>query len=135
MCCTFSRRAADDLKKRIVSSSQPLVKDPVVHTFHGLAISILKSIGPQIEIAKDFKVWSNNKDRSLKIREFIKSDLKQQEIQILTKEELDPYTILEFIDNQRENLIDPEDASIKASGKGFKKEIIYETFTLYMKTF
>ena len=132
LCCTFSRRAADDLKKRIVSNSQPLVKDPVVHTFHGLAISILKSIGSQIGIAKDFKVWSNNKDRSLKIREFIKSDLKQQAIQILTKEELDPYTILEFIDNQRENLIDPEDASIKASSKGSKKEIIYaEIYALY----
>ena len=56
LCCTFSRKAAEDLKIRIGSSSQPLIKDPVVHTFHGLAISILKSIGPQIRIAKDFKI-------------------------------------------------------------------------------
>jgi DNA helicase-2/ATP-dependent DNA helicase PcrA len=122
ICCTFSRKAADEIKERLSKEGE---KPANISTFHALAISILKKIGDPIGIPKDFVVWSHEGERRRKVRELVKAHNDQAFVSALSKEEVDAVKILEFIDSQREDLLDPEDASLKAASRNNKLEVFY----------
>ena len=124
-CCTFSRKAADEIKERILESFGKEASKAAVHTFHSLSIAILKKIGNNVGIGKDLEIWANDFERQKKVREIIQEFNDKIFVKSLSKEELDPSEILRYIDDQRENLLDPEDSSIKASGRNNQLELFY----------
>ena len=125
LCCTFSRKAADELKTRIRSQANVDEKSMVVGTFHALALRILKSIGTNIGLEREFKIWAKDYERLSVIEEIQNREKLKEYFKKLDSDEAKPSATLAFIDNVREELLDPEDASIRASEKGDKSELAY----------
>ena len=125
LCCTFSRKAADELKTRIRSQTNVDEKSMVVGTFHALALRILKSIGTNIGLEREFKIWAKDYERLSVIEEIQNRENLQEYFKKLDSDEAKPSATLAFIDSVREELLDPEDASIRASEKGDKSELAY----------
>ena len=73
ICCTFSKKAADELKERIASNSGLNATGLPIATFHALSLRILKSIGEAIGVPRDFDIWTKNFERERVVRELQKS--------------------------------------------------------------
>ena len=50
ICCTFSRKAADEIKKRLKEQDDLNIKTYNIGTFHSLANQALKELAPSINI-------------------------------------------------------------------------------------
>ena len=72
ICCTFSKKAADELKERIASNSGLNATGLPIATFHALSLRILKSIGEAIGVPRDFDIWTKNFERERVVRELQK---------------------------------------------------------------
>ena len=125
LCCTFSRKAADELKLRINSQTTSNDKSMFIGTFHALALRILKSIGTDIGFGKELKIWSKDYERLSVIEDIQKKENIEEYFETLESEDAKPAAVLAYIDSVREELLDPEDASIRASEKGDKAELAY----------
>ena len=125
LCCTFSRKAADELKTRIKSQTGSDEKSMVIGTFHSLALRILKSIGSDIGFGQELKIWSKDYERFSVIEDIQKKENIKRYFETLESEDAKPAAALAYIDSVREELLDPEDASIRASEKGDKAELAY----------
>ena len=125
LCCTFSRKAADELKLRINSQATSNDKSMFIGTFHALALRILKSIGNDIGFGKELKIWSKDYERLSVIEDIQKKENIEEYFETLESEDAKPAAVLAYIDSVREELLDPEDASIRASEKGDKAELAY----------
>jgi len=125
LCCTFSRKAADELKSRITAQNQADEKGMFIGTFHSLALRILKSLGTNIGLKKDFSIWTNYRERIAVIQEIQDSENIKTYFDKLSLEDSKPAATLAYIDSVREELLDAEDASIRASEMGKKPELAY----------
>ena len=125
LCCTFSRKAADELKDRVTSQSAINNKSLFIGTFHALALKVLRSIGSNIGLGKEFSIWSKNYERLAVVEEIQKRESFIRLFEELEFEDATPTATLAYIDSVREELLDPEDASIRASEKGDKAEQVY----------
>ena len=129
ICCTFSKKATDEIKSRIEKELKLEVKNLPVGTFHSLANRALKKLANTININVPKEVLSDKERRD------IISNLKDENPKIL--EELKysdqiPNKVLEYLDHVRDQLIDPEDAAIEASEKGDPITTAYaEIYKLY----
>ena len=115
ICCTFSRKATDEIKSRIEKELKLDVKQLPVGTFHALANRALKKLANTININVPQDVLSE------KERKDIISNIKDENPKVLNElkySDQTPSIILQYIDQIREQLIDPEDAAIEASEKG-----------------
>ena len=63
ICCTFSKKAADELKLRIAASTSVPVEGLPISTFHALALRIVRSIGDEIDVPPDFEIWAKDLER------------------------------------------------------------------------
>ena len=125
LCCTFSRKAADELKLKIKSQTAADERSMVIGTFHALALRILKSIGTDIGFGQELKIWSKDYERVSVIEDIQKKENFKRYFETLESEDAKPAAALAYIDSVREELLDPEDASIRASEKGDKAELAY----------
>ena len=124
ICCTFSRKATEEIKSRIEKETKLNIKSLPIGTFHSLANTSLKKLASKmnINIPKVYpeyerhKIISEIKNNNPKIFEGIKY------------EDQLPSKVLKHIDGIREKLIDPEDAAIEASEKGDVTHIAYADF-------
>ena len=125
ICCTFSRKASDEIKIRIEKETNLSVKGFPIGTFHSLAIRSLSKLSStiNIDIPKDVLSEKQRQD----IIDDIKEDNKIKLDGLKFSEQL-PSNILKYIDEIREKLIDPEDAAIEASLKGDEIQIAYADF-------
>ena len=129
ICCTFSRKAADEIKSRIENELKLNVKNLPIGTFHALANRALKKLSNTIDI--------NFPENVLKERERndLISHLKKENPKVLVdlkySEQL-PSNILQYLDQVRDRLMDPEDAAVEASEKGDQILIAYaDIYKLY----
>ena len=129
ICCTFSRKATDEIKSRIEKELKLDVKQLPVGTFHALANRALKKLANTININVPQEVLSE------KERKDIISNIKDENPKILDDLKFSdqiPSNVLQYIDQVREQLIDPEDAAIEASEKGDPVVIAYaDIYKLY----
>ena len=65
ICCTFSKKAADELKVRIASATKVPITGLPISTFHALALRIVRSIGGAIDVPSDFEIWTKEFELSL----------------------------------------------------------------------
>ena len=136
LCCTFSKKAADELKKRISENTGVKASSLPIGTFHSLSIKILKSIGFEINIKNDFQVWANDYERVKVIKQIQSKEENTKLYAKVAEEESSAKAALQFIDAAREQLLDPEDASIRASEKNNLAEIahseVYQSYEKYL---
>ena len=124
LCCTFAKKAADEISSRIQQETGINAKSLSVGTFHALARRLLKFHGSIIGVKAPEKVLSE-KERLNKIYE-IKKDLNGVSLyKDFDSEASRPSAILRYIDSVREKLLDPEDASIDASENGERLNILH----------
>ena len=122
ICCTFSRKATDEIKSRIEKELKLDVNKLPVGTFHALANRALKKLANTININVPDKVLSGRE------RNEIISNIKNDNPNLLKEFKYSdqlPSNILQYVDQIREQLIDPEDAAIEASEKGDQIMIAY----------
>ena len=117
LCCTFAKKAADELSKRIQLESGISTRGLPIGTFHSLALRLLKSDGYRIGLEPPSQVLME-KDRLKTIFDIKKSVNASEIYKDLDKESSRPSNILKYIDEVREQLLDPEDASVEASEGG-----------------
>ena len=124
VCCTFSRKAADEIKSRISKELNLDVKSLPVDTFHSLANTALKKMASKMSINVP-KVYPQYE------RQNIITEIKNNNSNIfkdIKYEDQIPSKVLKYIDDIREKLVDPEDAAIEASEKGDEIFIAYADF-------
>ena len=122
ICCTFSRKATDEIKARLEKEVKLNIKTLPIGTFHALANRAVKELASTINITVPTG-FLTEKERQEIINE-IKNDHPKIFEGIKFFDQL-PSNILKYIDDIREQLIDPEDAAIKASEIGDKVQISY----------
>ena len=113
ICCTFSRKAADEIKDRIKEKNNSELKNNPIGTFHSLANKSLRELADtiSIKVPKDYLTFD-------KERRSIVEKLKKDNPDIIKKlkySEQISSKILAYIDEVRERLVDPEDAHIEAT--------------------
>ncbi len=127
ICCTFSRKAADEIKKRLKEQDDLNIKTYNIGTFHSLANQALKELAPSINIKVPKEYLTMEKQR----KDIIET-IKRENPEILKKFKFNeklPSEILKYIDDVRERLVDAEDAFVEAS------EIDDELFICYSKIY
>lgn len=129
ICCTFSRKATDEIKSRIENELKINVKNLPVGTFHSLANKALKHLSSSININIPKDILSE-KDRRDVLSNINTANPKIMEA--LNYSEKMPNKVLKYIDQTREQLIDSVDAAIEASEKGDPVTIAYaDIYHLY----
>ncbi|MDC0655235.1 ATP-dependent helicase, partial [bacterium] len=118
LCCTFSKSASDQIKSRISKASDLNVKSLPIGTFHALSLRILRSIGSNVGVGRDFQIWAKDWERVKVAGSFVDALIQGDIFKNVGREDRTAQKALEYIDNWRENLLDPEDASIRASEAG-----------------
>ena len=132
ICCTFSKKAADELKLRIGSTTKIQVTNLPISTFHALALRILRSIGDAIGVPSDFDIWAKDFEREKIIRQLQKPVQQAGFYKDAEKEDKSAKAALAYIDAVREELLDPEDASIRAAELNNKAKIAHcEVYAAY----
>ena len=117
LCCTFAKKAAEELKGRIQQQTGIASRALPIGTFHSLAFRLLKSDGRKVGLVPPDQVLLQ-KERLQAISEIKKSAVVKALYKDLHKELGRPSVILSHIDKLRDRLVDPEDASIEASESG-----------------
>ena len=132
ICCTFSKKATDEIQSRIEKELKLDIKNLPIGTFHALANRALKKLANTININVPKDVLSEKERRD------IINNLKNNNPKILDELKYSdqiPINVLKYIDQVREQLLDPEDAAIEASEKGdsiFAYADIYKLYEEYL---
>ncbi len=124
LCCTFARKAADEIGTRIQIETGINSRGLAIGTFHAFALKLLKAHGSEIGIKIPEKIL-NEKERLNKVFEIKKTLSGGSLYKDFDSEASRPSAILKYIDTVREKLLDPEDASIEASENGEKLNILH----------
>lgn len=131
LCCTFARKASDELKHRIQKQLGLNTNALPIGTFHALANRAVKSLAHLINIEVPKEVQTGVK------RFAIIEEISKANSHLLKKLKFDdkkPSTILKNIDDYRERLLTPEEASIEAAETGDPLQIAYsDLYTIYDK--
>ena len=138
LSCTFSKKAADELKFRLGEATDIQTKSLPIGTFHSLSLKILRSIGKPIGVGEDFVIWAKDWEREKVVDGYLKELIKAGIYKEVDKDDINARSALSFIDDSRESLLDPEDASVKASEKGNVAGIahaeLYSYYDNYLNT-
>lgn len=132
ICCTFSKKAADELKLRIASVTKVPIAGLPISTFHALALRILRSIGGDIGVPSDFEIWTKDFERLNIVRQLQKPVEQAGFYKDVEEEDKNEKAALAFIDFVREELLDPEDTSIRAAEQNNKAHVAHsEVYAAY----
>jgi len=132
ICCTFSKKAADELKLRISAKTKVKTTGLPIATFHALSLMLLRSIGKTINVPTDFQIWTKNYEREKVIKQLQEAVSKAGFYEGVEEEDKSAKKALEYIDAVREELLDPEDASIRAAELNNKAKIAHsEVYAAY----
>lgn len=138
LCCTFTKKAADELTDRINSATNIREKTLPIGTFHALSLRILKAIGSSVGVAPDFSIWAKDWERIKVVSELLKPLIASGIYEGIDTDQKDAANVMQFLDDTREALLDPEDASIKASEQGNSASMahseVYASYENYLNT-
>lgn len=124
LCCTFAKKAADELGSRIQVETGINTRGLPIGTFHALALRLLNANGKDIGMSPPFTVLTE-KERLHAIFEIKKLISADKLYKNFDSEASRPSVILKFIDEVRERLLDPEDSSIEASENGELLNVVH----------
>ena len=129
LCCTFARKASEELKQRIQKQVGVNTRALPIGTFHALANRAIKSLAHLIDVDVPEKVL-NEFERKAIIKEI--TDSYPNLCKELKFGDKIPSAVLASIDAFRERLLTPEEASIEAGEMGDLIQIAHaELYTHY----
>ena len=132
-CCTFAKKASEEIKERVQKETGIAARSLPIGTFHSLALGLLRKDGNRLGLELPNKVLVGF-ERIKVINEIKKAKGIAELYKNLDQEVGRPSNVLKYIDDVRENLMDPEDASVEASERGDKEQIAHaEVYGLYDK--
>ena len=115
LCCTFSRKAADELKARIKKEVKADVDRFPIGTFHSIALRIIAAAGDTINAPARPEIV-NETDRRTAMRTIVrKLESEEKFVSVTEWEDKNPRRILECIDRWRDDLVSVDDAFVIAS--------------------
>lgn len=119
---TFSNKAAEELKQRIVNQ-----ENVVVGTIHAFCQELVMSRGYQVGLPEELNIINDDADKLFVIREVINNNLLiKKHIQDMSDEYLKK--VLNFIKKQKQNFIDPKEL-LETEEK--YNELYYEIYSGY----
>lgn len=123
---TFTNKAADELKNRLVAKLGTEAADVFASTFHSMCVRILRRDGEKIGIPKSFTIY--DADDSLRV---VKKCLKAIN---LDEKQFAPRHIAGAISHAKESLEQPKELAAKAEKTGdFRQKIVARVYAEYQK--
>ena len=123
---TFTNKAADELKNRLVAKLGTEAADVFASTFHSMCVRILRRDGEKIGIPKSFTIY--DADDSLRV---VKKCLKAIN---LDEKQFAPRPIAGAISHAKESLEQPKELAANAEKTGdFRKKIVARVYAEYQK--
>ena len=123
---TFTNKAADELKSRLVAKLGTEAADVFASTFHSMCVRILRRDGEKIGIPKSFTIY--DADDSLRV---VKKCLKAIN---LDEKQFAPRPIAGAISHAKESLEQPKELAAKAEKTGdFRQKIVARVYAEYQK--
>lgn len=123
---TFTNKAADELKNRLVAKLGTEAADVFASTFHSMCVRILRRDGEKIGIPKSFTIY--DADDSLRV---VKKCLKAIN---LDEKQFAPRPIAGAISHAKESLEQPKELAAKAEKIGdFRQKIVARVYAEYQK--
>ena len=125
LCCTFARKASEELKQRIQLAVGVNTTALPIGTFHALANRAVKSLAHLIEMDVPEKILNEFERRAI-----VKSitDSNPEFCKELKFEDRIPSAILNSLDEFRDRLLTPEEASIEAGELNDSVQIAHAEF-------
>ena len=124
LAITFTNKAANEMKERVLKLIGEDAKDLWMGTFHSICVRILRSHIEKIGFDSSFVIFDMADQKSL-----IKKCLK--ELQIDDKQ-FSEKSVQYEISNAKNEMLDPDQYRLRAQGD-FRKEKIAEIYALYQK--
>ena len=124
LAITFTNKAANEMKERIINLVGDIAKDIWMGTFHSICVRILRRFIDRIGFDSSFIIFDTSDQRTL-----IKACLKDLSIddKLFTDR-----SVLSEISNAKNEMLEPEQYTIRANGD-FRKEKIATVYELYQK--
>lgn len=60
LCITFTRKAADEMKKRIAELSSIQLEGSRINTYHGFCYGVIREDGARLHLKKEFEIIDEN---------------------------------------------------------------------------
>ena len=124
LAITFTNKAANEMKERIVNLVGDVAKDIWMGTFHSICVRILRRFIDRIGFDTSFIIFDTSDQRTL-----VKNCLKDLNIDDKLFNER---SVLSEISNAKNEMLDPTMYTARANGD-FRKEKISEVYELYQK--
>lgn len=126
LAITFTNKAADELKNRLVDQLGTEAADVFASTFHSMCVRILRRSGEAIGLPKSFTIY--DADDSLRV---VKKCLKALGIE---EKQCPPKAVAASISHAKERLESPADFLASAEGNGdYRAKIIGRVYKAYQK--
>lgn len=127
LCTTFNKRAADEIKERLLATIGEKASSINIGTFHATALGIVRTIGGSVGVSGEFKLWVKELDRRKLIEHLIGEARDEDPTLTLLRDADDEFVgrALEFIDGMREALVDPDDASLRAFERNDAEQLTF----------
>lgn len=126
LAITFTNKAADELKNRLVTKLGTEAADVFASTFHSMCVRILRRDGGKIDIPKSFTIY--DADDSLRA---VKKCLKAID---LDEKQFAPRPIAAAISHAKERLEQPKEVAAQAEKSGdFRLKVVARVYTEYQK--
>lgn len=126
LAITFTNKAADELKNRLVEQLGTEAADVFASTFHSMCVRILRRSGEAIGLSKSFTIY--DADDSLRV---VKKCLKALNIE---EKQCAPKAVAATISHAKERLESPKDFLNNADQSGdYRAKIIGKVYEAYQK--
>lgn len=122
---TFTNKAADEMRDRVVSMVPSLGDRLFLGTFHSFCADVLRQHGVHLSIKPDFRIYSNDSDRQEIITDALEK-LKSGSTNVSASDS----GMLALIDRLKSNLITPEQSELRIGDPTLRAKIrlIYEAY-------
>lgn len=124
LAITFTNKAANEMKERIVNLVGDPAKDIWMGTFHSICVRILRKFIDRIGFDSSFIIFDTTDQKTL-----VKACLKDLAID---DKLFNDRSVLSEISNAKNEMLEPEQYTVRANGD-FRKEKIATVYELYQK--
>ena len=124
LAITFTNKAANEMKERVLNLIGEDAKDLWMGTFHSICVRILRNHIEKIGFNSSFIIFDMTDQKSL-----IKKCLKELQID---EKQFSEKSVQYEISNAKNEMLDPDQYRLRAQGD-FRKEKIAEVYSLYQK--
>ncbi len=104
---TFTNKAAEEMRNRIVQLAGPVGKDVFIRTFHSASVYILRNHGDRIDIPRSFTIYDRQDQESV-VKKIIRDELK------MDPKRLRPSTLISRISSIKDRAEFVEDSDISS---------------------